>query len=500
MISKRKGTSVGTPGASAKTASSSIRKGFSKLSWKARLGLGIFGSVAGLIAALALGLNPLSGIAVLAAFTLFVSGLFVAPAIWGAISVLSLYGLIAIPYAGSVLSLVLGSRVTLTTAVEGGISLMTAALLSSWFIMRFSRTSVWKALAITLFGASIAAYTALAVLPSLGFNTVLIAIALFTLYYCGAKDWIVGGYSLLRDKLNKENSDLVAFNEVEEDAPLKNRASAEVLTANYLNEINSETIVYHDVSAKKSSAIPHVVISSTGVSLVHSAITSGHIYETNKLGLVVPGVDMSSTIATMLEQRAALAKSLKTREDAIQLVITVHSKSDDLEKISRTFAIYADSTGRKNADVNVVSGDELLGIVDTGLDLWSPVSQRAVARRAHFALKPAHLVSDKSENSIASDDIKVAAVDTDGRETNAPVSVQEAEATRWMLPGTPIAIETTQGMIADVVIAGELARNANSEIVYPVCAIEEWEIAYEEGREPEVAWILATNIYKDSAK
>jgi hypothetical protein len=500
MFKKSRGTSIGTPGASSKTANSAIRKGFSKLSWKARLGLGLFGSIAGLITALALGLNPLSGVAVLAAFTLFVSGLFVAPAIWGAIAVLGVYGLLAIPFAGSLLSNVLGVRVALTTAIEGGISLITAALLASWFIMRFSRTAVWKALTWTLFGASILSFAIVALIPAVGFNAALISMGLFTLYHCGAKDWVLGTFSLLKDKFYAKESEDEFFDDVEDSAPFRDRAVAEQKTAQCLKEIHNGTIVYHDVSAKKSSAIPHVIISSTGVSLIHSAMVSGHIYETKQKGLVLPGIDMSSTIATLLEQRASLAKALKAREDAIQLVITIHDKGDTLKGIARTFAVYADSTGRKTGDVNVVSGDELMSIVDTGLDLWSPLSQRAVARRANFALKPAHLAISGKSDSLNSDLIKIALVDTDGKEMSTPVTADEANSNSWMLPGTPVAIDTSQGVVADIVIAGNATRNAASEVVYPVCAIEEWEIASEEERSPVVAWILASNIHKDTAK
>lgn len=499
MIKKNRGTSVGTPGASAQTASSTIRKGFSKLSWKARLGLGLFGSVAGLVAALALGFSPLSGIAVLAAFTLFVSGLFVAPAIWGAIAVLGIYGLLAIPFAGSVLSALFGTRVTLSTALEGGISLMTAALLASWFVMRFSRSAPWKALSWTLFGSSAVAFALISVFPAVGFNGPLIAMGLFTLYHCGAKDWVLGGYSLIKDRIGNTSEQDAFFEDVEE-APLKNRVSAERMTADTLKDINSGTIVYHDVVAKKSSAIPHVIISSTGISMVHSVLTSGHIHETKQRGLVIPGLDMSEKIGQMLDQRSSLAKVLKAREDAIQLIITVHDKAGNLVDLSRTFAIYADSSGRKTADVNVVSGDQLMAIVDTGLDLWSPLSQRSVARRANLFLKPAHLAQVETEDTAGADSLKIAMVDTDGREVTAPITEAEAEVTAWMKPGARVAIDTSQGTVADIVIAGEAARNAASDIVFPVCALEEWHLAKEETREPEVAWILASNIYKDSAK
>lgn len=497
MFSKKKGTVIGTPGASSRNASSKIRQGFSRLSWKARIGLALFGSIAGFVTALALGLNPLSGIALLAAFTLFVSGLFVAPAIWAVISVLALYAVTTIPFAGFLMSLAAGGRVDFSTAIEASLSLLTAALLVSWFMMRFSRSAPWQSLALAIGISSIAGVVVSVLFPAMAFNAIFISMALVTLYRCGGRDIAEGAFTWLKDKFRKDE-DQIFFEEVSESNPLRSRISAEQLTADALNEMNEETLVFHDVVAGKSLPIAHVVISTTGVSIVASVNAEGHLRETTQSGLIIPGVDLSAQVASLLDQRESLANALKMRPEATHLVIAVHGKGFQLESVSKSFAVYSsDSAKRKLADIHVTSADQLLSIVDTGLDMWSPIERRAIVRRARIKLTPAHLSKNTVEETDSAQGFLMAVIDEDGREST-PLSGGESENVSWMLPGTKVLVDTSEGTVGDIIITGELVRNDANELIAPVCAIEEWMDAQEEERTPEVAWIRIANIHRDN--
>lgn len=497
MFSKKKGTVIGTPGASSRNASSKIRQGFTRLSWKARIGLALFGSIAGLVTALALGFNPLSGIALLAAFALFVSGLFVAPAIWSVISVLALYSVVAIPFAGILVSRAAGGRVDLSVAIEASLSLMTAALLVSWFAMRFSRSAPWKSLALALVSASAVGFAVSFMVPSASFNAMFISMALVTAYRCGGKDLAEGAFTWVADKVRPGEEDEF-FEEVSEVSPRESRVSAEKRTADALTEMNTDTLVFHDVVAGKSSAIAHVVISTTGVSIISSVVAKAHLTETAQRGLTIPGVDLSAQVAAILEQRNALAKTLKMRPEAIHLVIAVHGGGFILENVAKSFAVYsAESAKRKLTDIHVTSADEIMSVVDTGLDMWNPIERRAITRRARIKLTPAHLSKNLNEPSNE-EEFLMALIDDDGRESSIALALNESESTAWMLPGTAVVIETSQGVVGDIIITGELARNENNELVVPVCAVEEWMASQEEERTPDIHWIKAAKIHKDN--
>lgn len=497
---KKKGTAVGTPGGSTQKSSSKLNHAFTKLSWKAKLGLALLGVFVGLVTALATGLNPLSGAALLAAFVLFIAGVASAPAVWGVITILVGYAIFAIPFSSFIITNAAGFIVDLSIATSGGIGLITAAFLAAWFALKFARIAAWKALSWALALSAVAGFVGAYIIPSWGLNTVLAAMAIVTLYHSGLGDALKGAFSWAQEKLSKQERGYV--DTVFESDPAAVKVDAERKTAKALNNITEKTMVFHDVTLDRKNVIPHFVISTTGLSLLASFGIDGPVRETKQKGLIIPGVDLGNVVNVLLENRASAAKGLKVREDSIRIVLVLHGEgSASVEGISKTFAAYnADSGKRKVADVFVVSEDELMSLVDTGLDMWSPLNMRAVIRRARLKMKPAHIFNiDQNRIHAVNNAVRLATLDEDGREVVAAVSDAERDNIDWMLPGTQVLVNTSKGLVGDIVIAGSLSRNSESdELLVPVCAIEEWEAAGDDEREPEVHWIKASNISKDS--
>jgi hypothetical protein len=260
------------------------------------------------------------------------------------------------------------------------------------------------------------------------------------------------------------------------------RADAEAKTADLLSKLSKGYQVFHDLSIpKQEGSLAHFVSGPSGFVMLASVTTDGQVTETIREGFVVPGVDLGTVTAVLMQQRRRLARVLKLREKDLDLAIVVHSDKAGVvpADLRKTLAVYEQGAGElPTGQVWLWSADALLPSIDTGIEVWSKHARDAVSLRARMRLTPAFTPVDVAASVVPA---MIASLDADGNAQQVTPAVPD---TSWMESGVKVDITTTQGVLTALRIVAAPYRDKSSVVVVPLCVEEEWVTAEREGRAP----------------
>lgn len=476
----------GRPGTSSTAAYRTQRARFQSLSWRTRLTLLGAGIIAGGISAAAANMNPLLGASIAAGLILALTAVFVAPQSLYIVSVLTLY--VPISWGAGAL---LESRALngfLGDPAGAASNLFVAALFATWASVRFSRGKPWVTLALALTSTFTVAMALVYVWPALGLTAAYLSMVGVLALRCGGWAWLSGVVGLAVDEIrgaapSPKNTQPQSLDDLSTKSAMLLRAKAEQGTATVLSDLDSDHAVFHDVRVRKaSSSLPHLVVGPAGVFVLASISTRGKITETARDGVNVSGVNLGEVAASLLQHQMLVAKMLKMRTKDIAAVIVVHAENGGVvaEGTRRTLAIFDAYSGElPTAQVVLVSPDMLLMEINPGIATWGAISRKNAVRRARMFALPAISAVDASQ---IQETVRIASVDLDGRTVAPEPMIPQVP---WLEIGSQVVMETSEGTLTDLRVAGDAYRDSEGTLVVPLCVEEEWVQGEQTGRRPQ---------------
>jgi len=475
----------GRPGTSSTAAYRTQRARFQSLSWRTRITLLVAAIVAGIISAAAANMDLLLGAAIAAGLLLALSAVFVAPQSLYIVAVLGMYAPIAVGAGMLLESQALNGFVG--DPAGAAANLFVAALFATWASVRFSRGKPWVTLALALLSTFTVAMALVYVFPPLGLTAAYISMASVLALRCGGWAWISGVFGLAIDEIRgaapkpKDSATDTLDDRATKSAMLL-RAKAEQRTASVLESMDSSHSVFHDVRLRKAAtSLPHLVIGPAGVFVVASISTRGPITENARDGVNVGGVNLGEVAASLIQHQLLVAKMLKMRSKDIAAVIVVHPDKEGAvaEGTRRTLAIFDAYSGElPTAQVVLVSADMLDVEINPGLATWGAISRKNAVRRARMFALPA--ISALNNNEVQ-ETVRISSVDIDGYTTAPEPMIPQVS---WLEIGSQVVMETSEGILTDLRVAGDAYRDVDGTIVVPLCAEEEWAEGESTGHHP----------------
>lgn len=494
---------IGRPGASARAAYRTQRVRIIALPWTAKLLYTAGFGLAGVIWALLIGANPISGLIVGLGLALTVGLLLLAPepVILGAI-LATFIGFSVKLAAAFVAAATETAYFSLGDAVGGAISLSGAGILATWITVKFSRGRRWLTLLLTLFGIVPAGFLLVTVVPGMGLYAAYLAMALVLMARCGTWGWVQGLAGLaiarLRARFARDRDRVPVPPRNSALAGWLRRAEAEQRTAVALETLDEHHTILHDVKVgRHPNALAHVVIGPAGIFLIASVSTAGAITETASGGVQIEGLPLGVVTSTLLEQRRIVARKLKVRERDLSMLIVVHPQgaAEVAPDVRRKLAIFAANDGDlPSAHVLLLGAEMVSAEINSGILMMSALACQAASWRARLRLVPAGApVPSRWEPT---EPVQVATVSEDGstrrpspapaEELAEPALGDELDLFSWVESGVAVDVATSSGdILRGLRITGDLFRDANGALVVPVCVEKEWKAALRADRAPE---------------
>jgi hypothetical protein len=323
------------------------------------------------------------------------------------------------------------------------------------------------------------------VLPSLGDWAAFGSIAVVLAFRCGGWAWISGATGLLISRVIHRQEKEVEVQDSEVLAAWARREKAEQQTAEVLDHLDANHVIFHDVRVgKHPNALSHVVIGPAGVFLVSSISTRGPITETAASGVQISNVPLGVVVTTLLEQRHIVARLLKMKEQDLNVLVAIQpEKSNAFDPaIRRTLAVFGENDGELPfAQVVLAGPDALLAEVAPGLELVPRLTRATIIRRAKMRLVPAGAPTPSRWESSGT--VRLSPVGQDGQAV-APVDLFANVDLSWISPGTSVDISTNAGVLRDLVVVSDPYTDRNGFLVVSLCVEEEWASALRAGRQP----------------
>ena len=458
---------------------------FASMSWRSRVSVLAFVTVAFAVLSSLANFNPILGGAIGFGLCLTIASVLIVTEAFKIILILMVYAVVTAPL-GALYSVMAqhSSKVVTTDIVGGALALFLSMLLSVWVATRFSRGKVWVTLLLVAGSTVFPGILLLYALPSLGLNIARLTMVSVLLFRCGGWAWISGAFGLLfagqEDKKEHEirkasDEDIKALEAWDK------RAKAEKDTADELSLLPKDYKVFHDLKIKNTQhALGHLVVGSGGCSLIASLSSKGPLKENTKNGISLPDISLDKSVGVLLLQREELAKALHCNERDLSLIVVIHGLGvKDLRKPVAVFT--PDNLTLPSGQVILISPDMLNKEVAPGLELWSSIKVKQVANRAKMKLRPAMAPGFYTGPELETP--RLAPLDKDGRPT---LNVKPSDLIpSWVTLGKPVHVTTTTGILSDLRISGSPAYDSNGDMVIPICAEEEWAIAKKKGKLPK---------------
>lgn len=476
----------GRPGTSSTAAYRTQRARFQSLSWKTRLMLLGAGIVAGSISAAAANMDPFLGASVAAGLILALTAVFVAPQSIYIVAVLTLF--IPVSWGAGALLESQALNGQLGDPAGAAANLFVAALFATWISVRFSRGKPWVTLALSLASTMTLAMGLVYIFPSLGLTAAYISMIAVLALRCGGWAWLSGVVGLAVDEIRgaTRTPKAIATDNLDDRATksaLLLRAKAEQSTATVLESLDSDHSVFHDVRVRKAHMpLPHLVIGPAGVFVLASISTRGSISENARDGVNISGVNLGEVAASLIQHQLLVAKMLKMRDRDIASVIVVHADRDGAvaEGTRRTLAIFDAYSGElPTAQVVLVSADMLSVEINPGIATWGTISRKNAVRRARMFALPA---SGSNSDVQVHETVRISSVDLDGRTTAPEPMIPQVS---WLEVGSQVVMETEDGVLTDLRVAGDAYRDVEGTLVVPLSIEEEWIEGEASGHRPK---------------
>lgn len=488
---KGKPNIFGRPGNSASEMYKGQKLHFAGMNWKSKIGLLAFITLASTVLAKIANYSPIIGGAIGLTLCLAVVALLTATDVLKILAVLVVYAVITAPVGTFYTKIAQhNSNIAVGDVIGGSLALIIAMLFAVWIAIRFSRGEVWFTIALVAGSVILLGIPLALIVPDLGLNAARISMALVLLFRCGGWAWISGSIGLLFS--GKEDVAVVRKVESDDLAAIEawnQRSKAEQATAKILDSLDNEYAVFHDIHIKNSqNALGHLVIGPGGCSLIASVYSKGPLKENPKSGISLPKIPLDKSVGVLMAQRETLAKILHCNERDLAIVLVIHGL--DEQELRKPLAIFTqDDLTLPSGQVIFVGPDMLSREVAPGLELWSKVKVKQTIQRAKMKLRPAMAPNLVAGKEVATP--RLSALDSDGhlKHDTKPSNLIPS----WMSFGVAVNIATSQGILADLRIAGNPVHDEFGDMVVPVCVEEEWVISQNKGRAPKsYPWPIAS--------
>lgn len=500
----KKARHLGNPGMSSRAIYRNQKAKFLNLPlWKKIVFISLF-SLAGFVVAFLIEENLFNGLLIGTVAGLIVAILFLVPDIFIIAPIVVFFTGITYPIVYSYLLAPSQGTIQPTNEQMGWnlFFMLTAVLASTWISVQYSKGKAWVTLLLTLSSTFTVGYLLLTFFPSLGIYNAFISMALMLFLRCGFLSWVQGLFIIGLSKTVNPN---MKINSSEEQRILGNwvkQAENEKKIASILDGLNNTYTIFHDMTlTRKETPVQHLIIGPTGVFILSSVNSTGYITENKAQGVQIPGTDINTVAATLLKQRKTLSKKLKTKEENIQILLTVIPSNTKYEEknLRKTLAVFKPTDGAIPSDyLTIISEDQILKEIDNGFALINKVNQTMITQRAKIVLRPSGIPTP-AKISVDTK-VKTAIVDADGKverpekdlETVEEDNVSEKETKKqkldeysWAVDGASVSIQTTAGVIDNLKIVGKPYKDKNKRLVAEVCVYEEWFDAQVSSRKPK---------------
>lgn len=251
--------------------------------------------------------------------------------------------------------------------------------------------------------------------------------------------------------------------------------------------------VLNRMSLPKTGEVDHVVVGPMGVTLLRTVQVQNVPDYSAKHGWKASGADLGLEAGVLLEQRLELSKRMRLHPDAISLMFVFVTPEDSVG-LSETAVVFALGEKAPKASIRLTTLNRLIEALDWGVISDTPSLTRQALWRARRALRGAYLPGSAAGKFRAPIRLRyvLGKMTQDG--AYACPQVAEEAIPEWCFQGALVDVQTSQGMLGDLRIAGDPYRGNDLVLVIPVCLDEEWEAAINRGRRPRTQIVPLTTV------
>ena len=473
-------SSYGVAGRSPRAMMHGWRGWWLRSGWRSRLAVLSTVAMAGAVAGVVAGVSPLVAIAGSVGVVAVIAVGLAAPdaLLVTAVSLVFLVvmGPLAVTYESGFFSVTADTQ----SAILG---MFFSYLIALTVGVRWSRGQRWVTAALTAGSTIVPGLPLLIAVPGLGLNAARISMALVLVLRCGGWAWLSGTVGLLVDAIKNRGHEDEGVERAATPADSRrmaawaHRADAEQRTAQLLASLDAEYKSFHDVEIPGSAgAVSHIVIGPGGGFVMASV----NAEETPQASTAVPDGVLQETAAALLAHQGPAARTMKIAAADLQLVVVVHGG----ETQRKAFALYREGSQTPDAQVLVVSADNLLAEVAPGYVVWGSVKVSRLTRLLRMRARVAAAAQPARQDDVP----YLSPVDQDGN-TEPPTREGHQPApqvnTDWMHRGMHCRVVTTLGVLTELrIVRGPYVSPAGG-VVVDVCRDDEWLAAEKYHTEPD---------------